>query len=322
MKNIGIIFGGFSSEFEISKKSALNIYNAIDRNQFKPHLIQLDHEGFHCVYQDSSMKLKVDLNDFSFDANGKIKIDCAIITIHGTPGEDGKLQGYLDIINLPYINSSVLASSLSFNKWFCNKTLNAFGIRISPSLVIRKDDTYSEQDIIKKLGLPIFVKPTNAGSSYGISKVSAKDKLQQAIQFGFEEGDELILEAFVSGRELTCGVIKENNEVRALPITEIITNNEFFDFDAKYEGDSNEITPADIPSELKEKIQNLSREVYKILQLSGIARIDFIEMNGEPVLIEVNTTPGMSDASIVPQMVEADNRKLQDVFTELIKEKI
>ncbi len=322
MKNVGILFGGYSSEFEISRLSAINIYKSIDQKLFNPYLIKVDKTGFYCVFTDSEIELKVDLNDFSFVGDGKVQINCAIITIHGTPGEDGKIQGFLDIIGLPYINSSSLPSALSFNKWFCNKTLSSFGIPISPSSCIRTTDSYSVDQIVEELGLPIFVKPTNAGSSYGISKVKEKGELESAIQFGFKEGDELILEAFVKGRELTCGVISEKGKATALPITEIITTNDFFDFDAKYKGESDEITPADIPEKLKDDIQRTAEKVYELLNLSGIARVDFIEMNGKPILIEVNTTPGMSDASIVPQMVAADNRKLSDIFTELLKEKI
>lgn len=322
MRNVGIICGGFSSEREVSLKSAKNIYNSIDSNLFNPYLIRLDKDGFKCIFLDSELELKVDMNDFSFDADGRVQINCAIITIHGTPGEDGKLQGYFDIIGLPYINSGVLPSALSFNKWFCNKTLSAFGIRIPPSVVLREGDGYSAEELIAQLGLPIFVKPTNAGSSFGISKVVKKEQLAEAIAFGFKEGNELILEGFISGRELTCGVVQTDDRPEALPITEIITPNDFFDFNAKYLGESDEITPADIPDSLRDEIQRSAEEVYELLQLSGLARVDFIEMNGTPYLIEVNTTPGMSDASIIPQMIVADGKQFSDILTALLRKKI
>lgn len=322
MKNIAIICGGYSSEFEISMKSAQNYYKSIDRNLFKPYLIRLSKEGFHCIFNDSTLEIEVNLNDFSFQLEEKINIDCAIITIHGTPGEDGKIQGFLDIIGIPYINSNALASGLSFNKWFCNKTLSAFDIAISPSMCLRNEDAYSTDDIVKKIGLPMFIKPTNSGSSYGISKVSKAEELQKAIEFGFAEGDELIIEAFVKGRELTCGVTTVNGKLKALPVTEIISHNDFFDYEAKYKGESQEVTPAEIPDKLRDEIQEIAINVYGILQLSGIARIDFIEQEGKPILIEVNTTPGMSNESIVPQMLEADGIELKSVLTELIKKSI
>ncbi|MCB0478843.1 MAG: D-alanine--D-alanine ligase [Crocinitomicaceae bacterium] len=322
MRNIGVICGGFSSEREVSLKSAKNIYNSIDKNLFTPYLIRLDPDGFKCIFLDSDIELDVDMNDFSFNADGRVQINCAIITVHGTPGEDGKIQGYFDIIGLPYINSGALPSALSFNKWFCNKTLSAFGIQIAPSLVIRKGEGYQAKTIIDKLGLPIFVKPTNAGSSFGISKVTEESQLLGAIEFGFKEGDELILEAFIKGRELTCGVVKTEDKPYALPITEIITSNDFFDYNAKYNGESNEVTPADISNDLKEKIQRTAEEVYDILQLSGLARIDFIAMDNQPYLIEVNTTPGMSDASIIPQMIAKDNKKFSDILTALLRKKL
>jgi D-alanine-D-alanine ligase len=322
MKNIAIICGGYSSEFEISVKSALNFYNSIDQNLFNPYLIKLSDKGFQCIFTDSSLELDVDMNDFSFQMEEKIQIDCVIITIHGTPGEDGKIQGFLDIIGVPYINSNALASGLSFNKWFCNKTLEAFNIAISPSICIRKEDAFDLKNIEKQIGLPMFIKPTNSGSSYGISKVSKSEDILDALNFAFDEGDELIIEAFVEGRELTCGVIDINNTPTALPITEIITDNDFFDYNAKYAGESNEITPADIPESLKNEIQKISIEVYKILQLTGISRVDFIVDKGRPVLIEVNTTPGMSNESIIPQMLKAGNLDLKDVLTALIKKKL
>ena len=316
MKNVGVICGGFSSEFEISVLSAKNIQENFP-DEFNACLVYLQKDGWF-VELDGG---KVELNpvDFTFN-NGTKKIDIAIVYIHGDPGENGKVQAYLEMINVPYVNSGPLASQLSFDKWFCNKFLEGFGYKVAKSEYLTKANQNLDSDsIIAELGLPLFVKPCDSGSSYGIAKVKEKDQLQIAVDGAFAEGETVILEAFLDGTEVTCGLYRDESGVCALPLTEIVTENDFFDFEAKYQGLSQEITPARIDNDITLEIQKISKEIYELLNLRSLARIDFMIVGSEPFVIEVNTTPGFSNESIVPKMIIAEGISMKDFWTRIMK---
>lgn len=317
MKNIGIICGGFSSEFEISMKSARNIYENFPKN-YQPYLIVLSSEGWHVEF--NGQKVGFDSSNFSFKINEEtVKIDCAMIYIHGSPGEDGKVQAMLGISGIPYLGSDVLASSLSFDKYFCNQFLKGFGFQVAPSVYLN-DVNKIPSDIIQKLGLPVFVKPCDSGSSYGIAKVKCEEELMPAIQQAFDEGDSVVVEGFLDGTEVTCGVYQGTKGTVALPVTEIVTENDFFDYEAKYLGLSDEITPARISPELTKEIQRQSREVFNVLNLKALARVDFMIVNGVPHIIEVNTIPGFTEESLVPKMIEVAGISTAELWGEIIDE--
>ena len=319
-KRIAIVYGGYSSEFKISQKSAGTIFENIDPNLFEPYLVEISENSWHVDHKGGV--IPIDKNKFTFLLNDEVRAcDAVFITIHGTPGEDGKLQAYFDMIGVPYINSNAFASSLSFNKWACNSFLRAFGISTAKAILIRKGETPNPIEIADELGFPCFVKPNDGGSSFGVTKVKTLMEMPDAIAKAFDEGDEVVIESFLEGREITCGVYKGENELIALPPTEIISENEFFDYAAKYEGLSNEVTPADISRELTKTIQDMSKSIFRRIGLRGIARVDYmVDANDTPFLIEVNTNPGMTAESIVPQQIEADGRKLTTVLTEIISE--
>jgi D-alanine-D-alanine ligase len=318
MKQIAIISGGYSSEIIISRKSAVTIFKNIDRSKFTPHIIEINKEGWFYINEDQT-QVEIDKNDFSATVKGtKILFDICFITIHGAPGEDGKLQGYFDSIHMKYINSGVYASALSFNKWACNQFLQTFGIKVAKSVFLRKNDSVNINMIQRRLGFPCFVKPNDAGSSFGISKVNNESGLAKAIELAFSEGQEVVIEAAMEGPEVTCGVYQTKNGTVPLPLTEIVTDAEFFDFNAKYEGNSQEITPARVNPKITMEVQKTTLLIYQILGLNGFARADYILVDGKPGLIEINTIPGMSDASLIPQQVKAAGLDLQEVLGEII----
>ena len=318
-KNVAVIYGGYSSEYDVSKKSADTIYSNIDTSIYTPFLVEVTELDWKVQIKDEF--ISIDKQDFTFlDNQNKITFDIAFITIHGTPGEDGKLQAYFDMIGLLYVNSGVFASSLTFNKWACNEFLSRFGIHVAKSVLLRKLDTVDAKQIGEDIGFPCFVKPNDGGSSFGISKVKKTEDLADAISKAFLEGNEVIIESLLNGREVTCGMYNNGSKIIALPITEILTDNDFFDYEAKYNGESNEITPADISEELTLKIQSISIKVYTLLGLKAFARIDyFVDNENKVSLIEVNTNPGMTKESLVPQQVEAAGLKLKNVLTEILK---
>jgi D-alanine-D-alanine ligase len=317
-KKIAIVYGGYSSEFKISQKSAGVIFENINRDFFEPYLVEISKDSWHVALKGTVAS--IDKNKFSFLENDQeIQFDLAFITIHGTPGEDGKLQSYFDMIGLAYINSNCFGASLTFNKWACNSFLRAFGISTAKAILIREGDTPNPIEIADEIGFPCFVKPNGAGSSFGISKVKTLMEMPGAIAKAFEEDAEVVVESFIAGREITCGLYYNGTEIIALPPTEIITANEFFDYAAKYEGKSQEITPADISSEWLKAIQNKAKSIYRRIGLRGFARVDFmVTPEGEPFLIEVNTNPGMTNESLVPQQIVAAGKNLKDVLTEVI----
>ena len=316
-KTLGIFCGGFSSEFEISMKSARNIAKNFP-TEYKAYLIVVSNSEWYAVYKEN--KFQFFREDLSIlHGNERMKLDLGLVYIHGEPGENGKIQALLDLHMIPYLNSGVLASSLSFDKWYCNQFLKTFGFNVAASIRLNREQKYNASEIIGNLGLPVFVKPCDSGSSYGISKVNTIEELAPAIKIAFSEGSSLVIESFLKGIEVTCGVYRNNNELVALPLTEIVSENDFFDYDAKYNGKSQEITPARISDENKNKIQASAKEIYELLNLRSIARIDFMLVEDIPYVIEVNTTPGFSDASIVPKMLETANISVGEFWSQILK---
>jgi D-alanine-D-alanine ligase len=273
--------------------------------------------SYHWVY-DYEGRYSIDKNDFSHIKNDlKVQFEYTFIVIHGTPGEDGKLQGYLDMVGVPYNTSSAEIMALTFQKFHCNQFLKNFGINVPEAVLIKPEDTIDERQIIEKVKLPCFVKPTDGGSSFGITKVKAKKELNNAIILAFEHGSEVVVEANIEGREVTNGIYRDSGGIKVLPITEIISENEFFDYEAKYDGKSNEVTPAKISDELTAKIKALTIHIYSTLGMKGIARVDYIidKNNTTPFVIEINSVPGMSKESIVPQMVRQKGLELKDILS-------
>ncbi len=313
MKNIAVVMGGYSSEKAISMKSGKIAAKHLQSNEFSTYTIVIDENGWHLVL--NNQKYNINKENFSANINGKIiSFDAVFIAIHGTPGEDGKLQAYLDELNIPYTNSGSAAAALSFNKWKCNDYLRKNGVLCAPSYLLNKETIVNEKDILKKVGLPCFVKPNKNGSSFGISKVTSKEKLQEAIKNAFTYDDEILIESFMEGKEVTCGIHNFGDELTTFPTTEIVSENDFFDFEAKYKGKSQEITPARISDEVAKKIAHSTKEIYRLLDLNGIARIDFIIQENEPYIIEANTVPGLSEESIIPQQAACARVCLKDLF--------
>ena len=321
--NIAVIAGGDSSEFVVSVKSGANVYSAIDTSKFTPWLVQMKGHDWD-VYNNGTKLASVDKSDFSFSFQGKkVNFDFAYITIHGTPGEDGILQGYFDLLKIPYSTSNLHSSSLTFNKWFCNNYLKNFGIKMSRSFMFRKGDDINPGQIVKALGLPLFVKPNAGGSSFGVTKVKQEKELGEALSKAWSESNEVLVEEFIEGTEFTCGLVKFRNKTLIFPVTEVIPKNEFFDFEAKYTpGAAQEITPARLPEDLYEKCQQLASRVYDLCQCSGIARVDFILKEKDFYFLEINTTPGMTETSFIPQQIQAMNMRLMDVITLIIEDRL
>lgn len=317
-KNVAIIWGGYSSEIVVSEKSMNGIYSFLDKQKYNIYKIKIDKNSWTAEIEGK--EYTVDKNDFSISFNStKIKIDFAYITIHGTPGEDGRLQGYFDMLNIPYSSCNWMASALTFNKFFCNNFLKNFGLNVAKSVYLNKDTKYDIHTIAETLKFPIFIKPNTGGSSFATTKVKEIDKMQEAIDFAFSEASDVIIESFISGREVTCGCYKINNKEVVFPITEVITQNEFFDFNAKYMGEVEEITPADLSQETTLNIQQLTSKIYDLVGAKGIIRADFIISDNIPYLLEVNTTPGMTATSFIPQQVKAAGLNITDVLTEIIE---
>lgn len=318
-KNVAIVWGGYSSEAIISAKSMAGIYSFLDKEKYNVYKVKIVSNEWS-VDIDGKI-IPVDKNDFSFAAGDeKVKFDFAYITIHGTPGEDGRLQGYFDMIGIPYSSCGMMASALTFNKYICNKFLLNFGVDVADSCHLYEGQEYDEDAIIEKLGLPLFVKPSIGGSSFATTKVKTKAGLIPAINIAFKEANEVIIERFIKGREVTCGCFKIGDEMTTLPLTEVVTTNEFFDYDAKYEGQVDEITPADLPTDLTDKIKSETKKIYDLVGAKGIIRVDYIITgNNIPYMLEVNTTPGMTATSFIPQQVAAAGLNITDVLTDIIE---
>ena len=322
-KKIAIIAGGNSSEVIVSLKSAQGIYSFIDKKTYEVYIVTLIEKKWSVKLEDET-EVDIDKNDFSFILNGeKILFDFAYITIHGTPGENGILQGYFDLIGLPYSCCGVLAAAITFNKFTCNQYLKGFGIPVAPSILLRKNEHIQNTVVVEKIGLPCFIKSNVGGSSFGVTKVKEEKQIQPAIEKAFAEGNEVIIEGFLQGTEVTCGMYKTHEKTQVFPITEVVSANEFFDFYAKYNGQVTEITPARIPQEVTNHIQQLTNQLYDILGCKGIIRADFIiNKQNVPYLLEVNTTPGMTPTSFIPQQVKAAGMAISSVMEDIIENKL
>lgn len=321
MKNLAIICGGYSEEYDISIKSGRNILSSFPK-EYKGYLVIHTKNQWQVEVEDKLIPF--DASSFSFQWNGSIiKIDLALVYIHGDPGENGKVQAYLDMIDVPYLNSGPLASMLSFDKWYCNQFLKGFGVKVADSVYLaNKKQSYVPEGVVQLLGLPVFVKPCDGGSSFGISKVNTIDELKPAVENAFLSGKTVVIERNMPGTEVTCGVFRNENGIVALPVTEIVTENEFFDYEAKYQGKSQEITPARISEEATKKVQEIAVKVYELLQLRSIARVDFMLIDDAPHVIEVNTTPGFSNESIVPKMLATAGISSTEMFEQILKAEI
>lgn len=318
-KNIAIVAGGDSSEYVVSVRSGANVLKAINQQLFNPWLVRI--KGEEWIILDGETKLAdIDKSDFSFTVNGnKCKFDYAYIIIHGTPGEDGVLQGYFEMLNIPYSSSSVQSSALTFNKFFCNNYLRSFDILMAQSVRLIAGEKYSAAQIIESLGLPLFVKPSAGGSSFGITKVKQDGDLVEAVNKALDESPEAIIEQFIEGKEFTCGVVRIGERKLVFPVTEVIPKNEFFNYESKYTpGMADEITPARISEELTLKVQSLSSRIYDLCNCNGIVRIDYILNAGTFYFLEVNTVPGMTETSFIPQQIKAMGLNLTDLLTDII----
>ena len=321
-KTIALITGGYSGESVISYKTAATIEKNIDSEKWDCYTIDITKAAWSYTLPNNE-KVNIDKNDFSLTIdNNKIIFDAVLVGLHGTPGEDGKLQGYFDCLNIPYTSCDAASSALTFNKRYTVAVASFAGMHVARSLHLFKNKPVSTTDILSKLKLPVFVKPNNGGSSIGMSKVNKETDLQEALEKAFKEDEQVLVEEFIKGREFTIGVFKNKGEVVALPITEILTQKEFFDYEAKYNGASEEITPAIVAEEIAEKVRHAAKNAYNIFNCNGVVRIDFIydEISGNPFMLEINTVPGQSEASIIPQQVKAMGWTLKDFYSALIEE--
>lgn len=322
MKHIAIIMGGYSSEFEISLKSGNVVYKTLDPTKYKPYRIHIFKQKWVYV-NDHDEEQNVNRENFSIEENGQtIHFDCIFNAIHGTPGEDGYMQAYLELLGIPHTSCNMYQAALTINKRDCLSVLKAYGIKTAKSYYLNKGDAFDIDSIIKIVGLPCFVKANKAGSSFGISKVYKVEDFPNALDIAFAEDNEVLIESFLDGVEVSVGVITYKGEVTVLPITEIVSNNDFFDYNAKYLGESQEITPARIPEDLAEKVRYAAKKVYQVLQLKGFSRSEFIFKDNEPHFLEVNTVPGLTQASILPQQAKAAGISLADLFSNAIEESL
>ncbi|MCH2194416.1 D-alanine--D-alanine ligase [Kordia sp.] len=313
-KNIAIIMGGYSSEYAISLKTGNVVYTHLNKTLYNPYKVHIFREKWVCVTTDNK-EFPIDKNDFSLIIDGtKITFDCVFNAIHGTPGEDGYMQGYLELLGIPHTSCGMYQAALTFNKRDLLSTLKPYGIKCATSYYLNTGDTVDETAIVDTVGLPCFVKANKAGSSFGVSKVHEISMLQNAIDVAFKEDDEIIIESFLDGVEVSVGVINYRGTVTVLPVTEIVSENDFFDYEAKYLGQSQEITPARISPELTEKVSKVAKSIYKILKMEGFSRSEFIFKDDEPYLLEVNTVPGMTEESILPQQAIEAGISLEDLF--------
>ena len=313
MKNIAILTGGDSAEYDISILSANTVLQHLNPELFKGYIIHLKDDKFTVLIKE--IKIEVDKSNFTFEVeNKRISFDAIFMALHGSPAENGLIQPYFDNLNIPYTSCNAKVSALTFNKYECNKKLKELGFNCATSFLYKKENNIDEQEIIDRVKLPCFVKPNGAGSSFGISKVMKKEDLTKAINSALQHDNKVLIEQFIDGIEISCGVYTNQNNIQALPITEIVTENEFFDYQAKYEGKSQEITPARISKKLTIEVQKLTTNIYKAMELSGICRIDYIIMNEKPYILEINTIPGFTEESIIPQQVKSANLKLSVIF--------
>ncbi|MCX7862134.1 MAG: D-alanine--D-alanine ligase [Bacteroidales bacterium] len=318
-RNIAVLYGGYSSEYDISVKSSKQVINWLDKNKYNVFPVLVCKEGF--FYPDKNGK-SLNLNNFSIEENHNIiRFDFAYIIIHGAPGENGLLPGYLEMLGIPHSTCPSLVSALTFNKYFCKQAIQPLPVNMAKSLLLRKNESYDIKQIIKHLGLPVFVKPNNGGSSCGTSKVKSIDEFEHALSAAFNEDNEVIIEEFIQGIEISCGVVKTKTFSAVLPITEIVPKKEFFDYEAKYTpGMSEEITPARIPHHVYETCQSYTSQIYDFLGCKGVVRIDYIVRNQQLYFLEINTIPGMSEASIIPQQARYYGISMTELLSHIIED--
>ena len=321
-RTIAIVCGGDSSEHDVSLRSAQGLYSFFDKERYNVYIVDIKGQDWHVELSDGTTA-KIDRNDFSFMENGEAKVfDYAYITIHGTPGENGLLQGYFDLIGLPYSTSGVLVEAMTFDKFVLNQYLRGYGVKVADSLLIRKgyEELVSDDEIEERIGMPCFVKPAADGSSFGVSKVKEKDMLAPAIRKAMLESPEIMVESFLEGTEISIGVYKTKDKAVVLPATEVVTTNEFFDYDAKYNGQVQEITPARLPEDVTERVRQITSHIYDILHCNGIIRIDYIiSKEGKISMLEVNTTPGTPATSFIPQQAKAAGLEMKDVLSDIVE---
>ncbi len=322
-KNIAVVYGGDSSEYVVSVMSSKNVLQAVDLDLFQPWAVEVKGKDWKLVVDGESVA-DIDKQDFSVHYQGEtLHFDFVYITIHGTPGEDGILQGYFDLMKIPYSTCGVQSSALTFNKYYCSNYLRNFNIPMAKSVRLTRSDVVNVDQLVADLGLPVFVKPNVGGSSFGITKVKQKENLKAAIEKAWEESSEALVEEFIDGLELTSGLVKMEHEEFIFPITEVLPKNEFFDFESKYtKGATLEITPARISKELTQTCQQLSSKIYDLCNCRGIVRVDYILKGNTFYFLEVNTTPGMTATSFIPQQIEAMNMQLKDIITKIIQDQI
>lgn len=332
-KIIAIVCGGDSSEHDVSMRSGNGLYSFFDKEKYDVYLVetkgmdwQVHLDRPEATTQTAEKRAKINIEDFSFIENGeKKKFDYAYITIHGNPGENGIMQGYFEMVKVPYSTSNVLVEALTFDKFALNQYLRSFGVSVADSLLIRKgnEDLVNPAEIEQRLGMPVFVKPSTDGSSFGVTKVKKQEELSAAIKIALEESDEVMIEGFLAGTEITCGCYKTKEKSVIFPITEVVTENEFFDYDAKYNGQVQEITPARIPEETAERVRKITSMIYDILHCNGIIRVDYIIAPDQKVnMLEINTTPGMTATSFIPQQVKAAGLDIKDVLTDIVENQL
>jgi len=329
-RTIAIVCGGDSSEHGVSLRSAQGLYSFFDKERYNVYIVEMRDHDWHVNLHDGTTA-KIDRNDFSFIEDGKLVLfDYAYITIHGTPGENGILQGYFELIHLPYSTSDVLVEAMTFNKFVLNQYLRGYGVSVADSLLIRKgyEEIVSDDEIEERIGMPCFVKPAADGSSFGVSKVKNKDQLAPAIRKAMLESEDVMVERYIEGTEISVGCYKTKEKSVVLPATEVVTSNEFFDYDAKYNGHVKEITPARLSEDTARRVREITSRIYDILHCNGIIRIDYIISRGEGSngdivdkinMIEINTTPGMTATSFIPQQVKAAGLDMADVLADIVE---
>ena len=325
-RNIAIVCGGDSSEHDVSMRSAQGLYSFFDKERYNIYVVDVKGQDWHVDLQNGDMA-KIDKNDFSFKMDGKtVTFDYAYITIHGTPGENGLMQGYFELLHIPYSTSGVLVEAMTFDKYVLNNYLRGFGVNVAESVLLRRgeEEKYSDEEIEKRIGMPCFVKPAADGSSFGVSKAKNADQLAPALRVAFMESDEVMVESFMKGTEISIGCYKTRDKAVVFPATEVVTSNEFFDYDAKYNGQVQEITPARLSPETTKRVEEETSRIYDILHCNGIIRIDYIiskdaDGNDKINMLEINTTPGMTATSFIPQQVRAAGLDIKDVLTDIVE---
>lgn len=322
---VAVVCGGDSLEHDVSIRSGQGVASFLDATRYDVYVVELSFGHWEAVLP-SGERTPIDRNDFSFEKDGvRIRPDFCYITIHGVPGENGMLQGYFDLIGMPYSTSNLLVEAMTYDKFVVNNYLRALGVAVADSMLLLcgRDSEVSDEAILQRIGLPCFVKPSNGGSSFGATKVYSAEQLRPAIELAMQEGSDVMVEAFMSGTEITCGCYKTKDKSEVFPITEVVTDNEFFDYDAKYNGQVKEITPARLDERLTHRVQQLTSSIYDILGCRGIVRIDYIITEGNKInLLEINTTPGMTVTSFIPQQVRAAGLNMGDVLTDIIEDRL